>query len=310
MQVKAVSSFDKGFTGKRDRIDAAIVQDDRSIRELAYLQSMEKVKDNKHKKISNALWYSIPLVAGLSTAILSKGNTSVFGKQLSGLAGKTADGLASALGWGVTLGVADLFVGANNLARKKSETVRKTEDKHPILTFVGLLAGGVAALAAAPYAIGKVLSKVGPKTTAKLANAAGKAGDAINKIKTPKFLQNIGEKISKHTPSVIKNATANVINLLPEGLLVASLFHSINHSYDRNREFNKNYSKMKDVQLNLAQARVRELKVENDFLKQFPENVENLKLTKKPLKDLPEEVTEKVAEVRAEREAEAASQEV
>ena len=29
MQVNAISSYDKGFTGKRDNIDSAIAQDDR-----------------------------------------------------------------------------------------------------------------------------------------------------------------------------------------------------------------------------------------------------------------------------------------
>ena len=51
---------------------------------------------------------------------------------------------------------------------------------------------------------------------------------------------------------------------------------------------------MKDTQLNLAKARMNELKLENDFLKQTPENAEDIAILNDNLKDMPEEVVEKI----------------
>ena len=294
MQINAISSYDKGFTGSRERIDEAIVQDDKLVREYAYLKAMDKVKDKKHKKITNALWYSIPIAAGLSTAVLTKGKVSLFGKEIGGFASKLATSIAGALPWAVTLGVADAVVGGNNLALKKSENVREAERKHPILTVLGILAAGTAALFLVPKAASKLLNKIGPKTYEKLGKLTEKAAEKLNVIKTPKFIQKPLSKLSEKMPSVIKNGTLFGISILPETLLLTTFFHTINHNIDRKREFNKNYTAMKETQLNLAKARVNELKLENDFLKQTPENEEDIAIINDNLKDMPEEVIEKI----------------
>lgn len=294
MQLQAISSYNKGFTGKRDRIDEAIVQDDKVIRDYAYYQSMKKVQDKKHKKLANALWYSIPVVAGISTALLTRGKSSMFGKEVSGLAAKVSNGIKAALPWAITLGIADTVIGAKNYVTNNSPTARQVENKHPFMSLLGTLGVGLAALIYAPRGFAKLYNKIGPKTMAKLGNGFQNAGNVINKIKAPKFAQNITSKLSEKAPSALKSATKSILYAAPEALLIGSLFHSINHSYNRNNEFNKNYSGMKEAQLNLAKARVRELKIENDFLKEFPENAENLALLKKPLKDIPEEATEKI----------------
>lgn len=286
MQINAISSYNKGFTGKRDRIDEAIVQDDKAIRDYAAYKTLDNVKEDKHKKISNALWYSIPVVAGLSAAILSNGKSSLFKKDVSGLAARVADGVKEALPWAVTLGTVDAVIGANKFITNNSPTAREVERKHPLLTIGGIFATGWTALMVLPKGLSKLYGKIGPKTMGKLAKGVEASAKAINKIKAPKIMKNFASSISKSAPSALKAATKAAIDVAPTAVLLASLLHSVNHSHDRNKEFNKNYSGMKEAQLNLAKARVRELKLENDFLKQFPENVENLELLKKPKKDI------------------------
>ena len=68
----------------------------------------------------------------------------------------------------------------------------------------------------------------------------------------------------------------------------------MSHGSAVNREFSKNYSELKEKQLNLAKARQRELSLENDFLKTDAKNREDLALVKDPLMDLPNEVIEKI----------------
>lgn len=296
MQVNAISSYNKGFTGKRDNIDGAIAQDDRYLRAYAYQKAMHDVKDKKHKKISNALWYSIPVAAGISSALLTRGKVSLFGKEIGGLASKLTAGIAGAFPWAVTLGVADAVVGANNLAAKKSENFREAERKHPILSFLGILAAGVAGLMLIPKGLSKLAGKIGPKTFERLGNGTQKIANTINKVKTPEFLKKPLTKLAESTPAIIKNGAKTALSLAPTALLFTSFFHSINHNVDKRREFEKNYTAMKDTQIKLAQARVNELKLQNDFLLQNPENQEDLAIVKDPLKDMPEEVIVKIEE--------------
>lgn len=308
MLFQSISSSNVGFTGKRVRIDEAIVQDDKTVRDFARKYTLHKVNDQKHKKINNALWYSIPIASGLAAAVLTRGKATMFGKELSGLGAKVANGIKGAVPWAVTLGIASSVGKVHDFLRKESPTIRNNENKHPFMSFIGLLGVGVAAIMGGHKGLGALYSKIGPKTMAKLAKCAGSAGKTLNKIKTPKFIKNIGSSISKHTPSAIKSAAKTLIYNSPDLLLIGALFHSINHNYNRSNEFNKNYSGMKEAQLNLAKARVIELKMENDFLHEFPENVENIALLKKPLKDMPDDVIEKIEVIKGERIAHAQAQ--
>ena len=52
--------------------------------------------------------------------------------------------------------------------------------------------------------------------------------------------------------------------------------------------------------MNLSKARQRELAMENDFLKTDAKNREDLALLKDPVKDLPEEVVEKMEDLHSE----------
>ena len=299
MQVNAISSYDKGFTGKRDNIDGAIAQDDRYVRAYAYQKAMHDVKDKQHRKISNALWYSIPVAAGLSSALLTRGKVSLLGKEIGGLASKLTAGIAGALPWAVGFGIIDGVGRANNLAVKKSENLREAEAKHPILTFGGLIAAATAVFIGGGAGLSKLLNKMGPKTFANLGKKSEAIANVINKVKTPEFIKKPISKFIAAAPQIIKNGAKFGIAVAPQALLLTAFFHNISHNIDRRREFNKNYDAMKDTQLRLAQARLNELKLQNDFLMQTPENKEDLEIVKEPLKDMPEEVSDKIEDLKA-----------
>lgn len=298
MQVNAISSYDKGFTGKRDNIDGAIAQDDRYVRAYAYQKAMHDVKDEKHRKISKALWFSIPAAAGLSTALLT-GKVHLFGKEIGGLASKLTAGIAGALPWAVGFGIVDGVSRANDAIAKKSENVREAEAKHPIMSFAGQIAACIAAFAGTNFAISKLFDKMGPKTFAKLGQKSESIAKLINKVKTPEFIKKPVSRLIAGAPQIIKNGAKFGIAVAPQALLLTALLHNISHNIDRRREFNKNYDTMKDTQLRLAQARLNELKLQNDFLMQTSENQEDLEIAKEPLKDLPEEVIVKIDDLKA-----------
>ena len=60
------------------------------------------------------------------------------------------------------------------------------------------------------------------------------------------------------------------------------------------KEFNKNYAELKQGQTQLAQARVRELQVENDYLMQDSQNQEEMALLNNPKANLPNDVLDKM----------------
>lgn len=301
MQISAISN--QGFTGRRTNIDNVIAQDDSVLREVAVNAALQHSDEKKHKKINNALWYSVPVVAGLAAGILNKGQSTLFHKTITGTAAKLASGLKHAAGWGIALGAADAIVGGKNLLTKHSEEAREFEKKHPFAMFAGLLGTGLAVLAVLPKGISKLYSKISPKVIGNLAAKTRKIADSINNNnfvkKANKFFGNIGKKV----PSVAKEAGKTALSWAPDALLIGTLIHSLNHGFSVGREANENYNYLKDKQMDLAKARINELKMENDFLRQFPENEEHLKLRKRPLADLPEEIQEKLAEIQNESQA-------
>lgn len=292
MQVNAISSG-TGFTSKRDDM---IAQDDKYIRLVAYQKTLRKTNPEKNRKITNAMFYSIPVVAGLSAAILTKGKTTLLTKELSGKAAKFANGLKTGAAWGATLAFADALIGSKNLLSRNSEKFRDFERKNPVLTFFATLGTAIGALCYAPKGLAKLAGKIKPATMEKITAKIGRAGEKINKSKVLENLAKPFRSLAKKTPSALKEVGKTIAAWAPDALLIGTLLHVLSSGYKENSEFNKNYSTLKEKQLNIAKMRARELQIENDFLKQFPENEANLALAKDAAVDLPDEVLEKIAE--------------
>lgn len=294
MQISAVSN--QGFTGKRTNIDNVIAQDDNVVRQIAIDSAIKSSNQERHKKINNALWYSIPLVAGLSAAILNKGKTTLFTKEITGVAAKLTSGLKHAAGWALALGTVDTIIAGKKLLTKKSETAENFERKHGFTTFALTFGAGLAAMRYVPKALSKLYSKINPKIIGKLAESTGKIADRINDNKKIKSMNEFFARIGKKVPSVVKESGKIAVSFAPDALLAGTLLNSLAYGFKTANSANANYNYLKDTQLNLAKSRINELKIENDFLKQFPENKENLELLENPNKDLPQEVLDKIAE--------------
>ena len=297
MQISAVNP---NFQGRRDRVDELINMDDQSIRRIAYLKTARKADDKKHKKITNTLIAAAPVAAGLGAAVFSKGKTKIFSKEVSGLAAKAANGLKVGALWGAALGAVGLVVLAKGELSKNSENVRKFDREHPILSIITLLAAGIGAIALTGKAAGRLAAVEAPKF---LQKATEKTAKFINKNAVITSLKQGVNKLSRKTPAALKEAGAIALDWAPQFLLLGGLVHSLSHDSAVNRDFNKNYFELKEKQLNLAKARKRELALENDFLKTDAQNREDLALVKDPLKDLPDEVVEKIEELHARQEA-------
>lgn len=284
-----ISAINPSFSGKRDRIDEVIALDDSSVRRLAYLKTLSKSDEQKHRRITNGLIVSSPIAMGIAAAALTSGKTKIFSKEVSGVTAKLANGLKYSSSWGAALGAVGLVGVVKSILSKKSEKVRNFEDKNPLLSFAMLIGAGFGAIALVNKGIAKLATKKAPKV---LQNLTGRFNYRMN---TSKYVNKLSESlvnVGKKIPSPLKLVGLKSLVYLPSLLLLGGVVHSISHNFAVRKDFAKNYSDIKEKQLNLAKARQRELAMENDFLKTDAKNREDLALVKDPLKDLNDEASE------------------
>lgn len=287
-----VSSIGPNFQGRRDNVDALIGMDDNTIRQLAYMKTSAKIDHDKNRKVTNVLFYNAPLAAGLGTALLSKnGNTKLFSKELTGTAGRMAKGLKVAAYWTAGLLAIDLLGAAKNKLAQKSPEVRKFDKEHPLLSMGTMIAAGFGAFALLTKGAG-ALSKV--KTPKFLQKGTERAANFLNESKLMVKAKNGYKNLLAKTPTALKEIGATALDWAPTALLFGGLFHSVASANAENREFAKNYTELKEKQMNVSRARVRELSMQNDFLMQDAQNREDMRILNDNLADLPEEVIDKV----------------
>lgn len=285
-----VSSINQGVPTKQDFRNALIGMDDDSIRQIAYLKTTQRVNQRKNNRVTNALFYSAPIATGLGIALLSKnGATKLFGNELSGAAGRMAKGLKAAAYWTAGLVAINLLGKARNKVAEKSPELKKFDQQHPLLSIGTMLAIGFGVLTLVSKGAGKL-------TTLKAPEFLKKGTEKLAKnINNSKFIISAKDKLIKlagKTPSALKEIGETALNWAPTALLFGGLFHSISSANAVGKEFNKNYTNLKEAQLELAKSEVAKLSVENDFLKQDPQNAEDIALLNNPTEGLEDIIDE------------------
>lgn len=279
-----ISAIGPNFNGIRDAEDAIISLNDNAVRDIAYMETASRYNHKKSKRITNALFYSAPIAAGLATAVLGKGgNTRIFSKEVSGLAARAAEGLKVAGVWTAALASIDMLGFAKNKLAQNSSEVRNFDREHPFLSFAGLLAAGIGAV----MLVNKGAVKLGKiKAPEYLQKFAGKANRFLNKNNT---ILNAKQRVLRwadKTPAALKDIAATALDWAPTALLFGGLFHSIGSTSRFNNEFAKNYNALKEEQADITQKRLAQLSVENDFLMQDPKNREDIELLHNPMSNL------------------------
>ena len=287
-----ISSIQPNFQGRRDNIDAAINVDDNTIRQLAYIKTASETNYDKKRKIAKGILYAAPIAAGLTTAIFTpKKQTKIFSKQVKGLAAKAAEGLKTGGVWLAGLAAIDLMNGGLNALYRSSKTYRDFDDKHQFASSLATVAAGFGIL-----------------------DIVGKASGMLKTVKAPEFVQNATASVNKYLntnknvkkaqefingnievlPKSVKKAGKYAALWAPEALLISSIMYGLKANRQAHKEFNKNYAELKQGQTQLAQARVRELQVENDYLMQDSQNQEEIALLNNPKANLPNDVLDKM----------------
>ena len=254
--ISAQNVESKQSFGRRNREREALERfadlDDRSIRQLAYQKASVDVNDKKHRRISSALYYNIPIVAGLAAAVrtpAAKNMTRALRLRNFG---------ATALSWAATFAAIDLVFAGKRKLDKASPAVKDFSANHPIVSTLATIGASIGAI----YLGGKGVSKLAEKVMAKSANAISnkfsikqlrgmaKLNNALNNNKA---LNYVAEKMAK-VPSSLKNFAKGVLDYGPILLICSSIAHSFNHENVKARQVVKNYEQIKEAQANVRDA--------------------------------------------------------
>lgn len=257
MQVNSVSSVMAGKTSFGtnndpgdwiETVNPRVLQvgfanmDDRTIREAAYLKASHDVNDKKHKRITNALYASIPVAAGLAAAVRTP-NISKYTRAL-----RLQNFIGTTLNWAGTFLAIDLIFGAKRKLENSNPKMKEFSQNNPILSTLGAVGMSLAAIWGLGKGSTKLISKIASKAKPKDIKAADKLYEKfVTKLNKNKTLNNISKQLEK-VPSGIKNFAKGVLDYSPLLLIVSSIAHSFGHEKVKAQEYANNYRDLKTAQ--------------------------------------------------------------
>jgi hypothetical protein len=251
MQVQSVGSAQnfQAYGRRRENIDAFLSLSDRDLQNLALLKTNATINEKKHKNVNRAIWASVPVVAGIGSAILDKGSNYT----------RLANGLKSTAKWAGTFAIIDLALGGMNAIKKDSNSLSNFDKKHPFLSFLAMLGGSIFAVDLAGRGLGKLSANLKPATRTKIET---KLKNIEQKVDANAFLNNIrkiASDVIAKTPKALKSVGKFALGWAPMIMMLGALSHQIDYSAKRNSTFVKNYTDLKERQDMLATARANEL---------------------------------------------------
>lgn len=227
-------------TPSREEFESFANADDKTLRAYAHEVAAMQVNDKKHKAVSNAIWYSLPIAGGLAAVV---GNPKVIGRipKLKLFTKQTAL-------WAGTFAVIDATFAAARSLNKHSSTVHEFNKEHPVLSTIATIGATVGALLLAGKGANMLVDKYGAKATKLLKDIK------VDKyIKESKILTNIMKTVRK-APSSIKNFAKGVISWSPILLVATSIAHTFSHEKAKAITEQRNYDTLK-----ANQSKVRDL---------------------------------------------------
>ena len=265
MQVNSISSSNLAAkpafqASKEEQLEQFAALDDKAIRNLAYKKASYDVKDKKHKRITNAMYYSIPIAAGIAAAVKNPG---LAGDAIKGIKnvnlsryGRLNNFVSTALGWATAFLTIDAVFATKRFIDKKVPDMNEFSQKHPMLSAIGTMGASIAAIFGVNKGMSKLVSKVVKKVPEK--ELVKSISNTAKKLNKSKVLNSVSKKLDK-IPASIKAFAAGVLDYSPLLLLVANITHSFSHDRVKTAEYQKDYCDLKT-----AQAMVRsELAVKN-----------------------------------------------
>ncbi len=231
MQIGAVSI--NNFTGKKKiGIEEFKRMDDYDLANLAYAQAKENKKVKNANRLSDTLWYSIPVVSAVSASMIGKNIPRI--KRLS----NTVKGFAYAA---IPLLAVDLtYAGAKQLINK-NEKARDFNRKHYVLSSVSTAAAAFGTMALAMFGA-KKLSNINKLKLSK--TNVGKLSEYLN---NSKILNKMSEW-TKKVPQWLGESAEIALQWAPLAMIIGSIASRQNANAIAGRVGAQNYQALKTIQ--------------------------------------------------------------
>ena len=285
MQIQAVNNnVEFGKSKARKAREAAIRRQedmilslrDKDIMVLSTEMAKVQTNDKKHQNITTGLIASLPILAGLQSAIGSRGmdgkavaktlaeeapkdiTTKFFkniGKNLKGPAARVAVGVASALSLVGLFAIVDGAVAAKSAATNNCEGARNFERKHPATTMLGTIGLALVGAHYIPKGISALTDKISAKNIGKMQKSLTKFGEKFNNNSFVKSMESGWNKMAQSAPSSLKSVGKYALALAPLAVVVGTLAHAFDHSAKKNRVAAQNFREVKDLQMEILNQR-------------------------------------------------------
>lgn len=262
---------------KRDIASAFVNMSNREIRELAYVSSYDKHRENKQRSALLSTLYAMPIVASAAEGILTKGHLD---KKVSA-AGKMA------AHWGFGLLMLGAYSVVKNAIVDGSPGLKKFEKENPAPAIIVDLAAflGVAMLGfRGAGKMGEMISKALPKTVDEMHSNVSHFKKWLNKTEiNKKVLPALNEgvdNLSIHLPVVTEIGRFLVENSVWV-LLFGGLIKSAKYANNDRRRVEETYHELKQAQFDTAKQLSKIYEVERNVMAQKCEKCgskENTKL--------------------------------
>lgn len=217
---------------------------DEDLVKLARINASYDVNDGKHRRIDKALYWGLPVVGGLAAVVRNPAKAGTFTSARLGNLAKFATTTANWIG---TFLLMDGIFAVKNKVSKNSDTVRKFDQNHPILSFgltVGASIGALAlAVTGASKLAPKVLNAIKPETAEKFTKVVTKLDKGLE---NSKVLNTISKGIDK-VPSALKGFAKGIIGWAPMLMIIGQLTHSFNHATVKNAVTAKHFAELKEM---------------------------------------------------------------
>ena len=212
--------------------------DDRTLRRAAMQMTEAQIDTKKHKRISNAIWMSIPVAAGLAAAVATTGGRI---PMLKSFAKSTAT-------WAAAFAAIDLTYGAKRALNKNSEGAREFDKKHPVISTLVTVGAAITSTLAAGALTAKGIQKFGPKL---IAQAKKLKVDKF--VKESKVINKVSEWVAK-APSSLKSLGKGILSWSPLMLAFTSIAHTSSHERAKATQSINNYTQLKEAQSEVRTA--------------------------------------------------------
>ena len=240
MQVNSVSlngRVSKTSFGDNTLQERFAALNENELKQLAYTKSSNEVNDKKHRRLDRAIIASVPLAAGVASAVAAK--------SMSRIGRLAAFGIGAA-SWLFPFAVVDT--------------------EHPMAVALGTFAASAGVYLGLRHGAIKGLDKYGDKLLEKASPYLNKLAKSLNSSKLLDKTSSVLQKV----PSSIKEFTKTALNWSPWLLLMTSIAHTFSHDDVKAKTFAKNFEELKIAQdlirQDLTAQKTAELVEETDEL--------------------------------------------